>query len=268
MAPPLKLIPYRCPHCGGTSQVNEAEVQRREICARELRKVGSFTCVLDDRLLCPQCRPAPAAGEVDLRKHKGHEEYRVAITHARRPVRRVIWICDMELESLKGTLRGRNDAAYLEPEAKPGKPSLASWWRDLRAEIDGAEPDLGDDLGMSPRHIEFGRLNHGAVTRPLHLLNPTGRPAVFQLTSNILTSAQAGPPRPPHFAYRIDCTPAIEAARRAYDSFEVPARSRLVIDVIAEPWANQSPVRRFEIWATPKGGQKKYIGEVTYLHRP
>lgn len=236
--------------------------------------IGDYTCAFDERLLCGGCCLAPMPGETDLRHFPGDPGHRVEVTHARRPVRRVIWLSSCDVEKLESTLLGRCDARYLGPvsmkQSASGEvePGLQAWWRELRAELDTPQPDLGRELGMAPRFLDFGALGEVPIARPLHLLNPTGRTVVFHFASNILTGNTAGRPYAGQFAYRLACTPAVEAARRASDSFAVPPRDRLVVEVLAQPWADQEKIRRFELWATPDGAEKKYVGEIQIVHFP
>ena len=265
-APPLVLVAYRCDRCGQTSQVNEGELARRRQYANQMRSIiGSYRCEYDERVICSHCRPGFGPDETKLDDGDGAGDWhRLAITHVRRPVRRVVWIKDTKLHSLEATLLGRKDGELLTR----GGGALGNWWRELRAELDGDEPDLGHELGVWPRTLDFGRLFDDPVVRPLHLLNPTDRPAVFRLTSNITTGDPGRHARPPHFEYRVVCSPALEAARRGGDLFEVAPRSRLIVEIAAQPWARESQFRQFEIWATPVGEKAVYLGTVKYEHTP
>ena len=165
---------------------------RRHIAA-DMRSIGDFACAVDERLLCKQCRPAPAPGETDLRHLEGKRAIWVIASRSRtvrRQVRRVIWLASSDLQDLESTLLGRRDARYLGPkpvqkgDSRAVEPGLQAWWRQLRTEqLDASQPDLGRELGMAPRFLEFGKLGKVPVARPLHLLNPTARAAVFQITA-------------------------------------------------------------------------------------
>jgi hypothetical protein len=251
----------------------DIELELRRHVAAAMKSIGDFACAFDERLLCKRCCPAPAPGETDLRHLEGDLGYRVEIAHARRQVRRVLWLSSSDLQDLESTLLGRRDARYLGPElvrrrdARAVEPGLQVWWRQLRAELDAELPDLGRELGMSPRVLDFGRLGEAPVSRPLHLLNPTPRAAVFRVTGGILTVDAAGQRNARHFPYHLACTPAVEAARRAFDAFEVPPRGRLVIEVIAQPWAREEQLRRIELWAaSARSSQQRYLGEIQLVH--
>lgn len=204
----------------------DLQLELRRHVAAEMRSIGDLACAVDERLLCKQCCPAPAPGETDLRHLEGDLGYRIEVTHIRRQVRRVIWLSSADLQDLESTLLGRRDARYLGPkpvrrgDSRAVEPGLQAWWRQLRAELDAAQPDLGRELGMAPRFLEFGTLGKVPVARPLHLLNPTARATVFQITGGILTVDAAGQPNASYFPYHLACTPALEAARRDFDAFQ------------------------------------------------
>ncbi len=266
--PPATYVTYQCPSCGWTGQIVEQHLDLLRLDNKAIKKVGAFTCAFDERLVCERCRPTPAQGEADIRDRKLKEDrgYRIEIAHLRRSVRRILWVNSWDIDDLKLTLLGRRDASYLTPQrvarGRRVEPGLQTWWRELRAELDGDHPDLGDELGIWPLRLDFGRLVDDPVIRPFHLLNPTDRPAIFRLTSNIATNDSGSRLPPRHFPYRVVCSPAIEAARRNIDSFEVPARDRLVIEVAAQPWAGEAAIRQFEIWVAFEGRSARYLGVV------
>jgi hypothetical protein len=271
--PIAKPIAYRCPACGWKGEVWDIALEQHRHLAKTMARIGDFSCAFDERQLCKQCCPKPIPGDTDLRHLEEDPGYRIEITHARRNVRRVIWLSSCDLQDLESTLIGRRDGRYLGPEtvrrrdSRAVEPGLQKWWRDLRAEIDLALPDLGRDLGMAPRFLDFGKLEKTPIARPLHLLNPKSRAAIFQITGGVLTVDAKGQPSANHFPYHLACTPSVEAARRAFDSFEVPPRDRLVIEILAQPWAKKDQLRRFELWATV-GSNKTYVGEVKLVHKP
>jgi hypothetical protein len=61
---------------------------------------------------------------------------------------------------------------------------------------------------------------------------------------------------------------AVEAARRDFNAFAVPAGDRLVLEIIAQPWARKEQLRRIELWAGPERAEKKYLGQVQLVHTP
>lgn len=271
MQPPAKLVPYRCGACGWTGDVLDSELRVRRHTAKSLRKLGEYACSVDERLLCKQCCPAPVAGDTDLRHFAGDGGHRIEVTHARRGVRRVIWVSSCDVQDLESTLLGRRDAAYLgtktisRSQARAVEPGLQRWWRELRAELDNGAPDMGRTLGFGPRVLDFGKLADEPVARPLHLLNPTRRAAVFELTGAIVTTpVRAEFAR--SFPYQVGSSEAVEAARRDAH-FEVAANSRLVVDVLAQPWARKAEYRRVEVWVTPSGGGRQFLGAVELVHR-